>query len=81
MTLVDAAVYRDGRRVFNGSAVDVLTEARSKGGMAWVGLYRPDVDEMREIAQVLGLGGSAGHLPDLAISRKHSLRPLGWCSS
>jgi len=55
MTLVDAAVYRDGRRVFNGSAVDVLTESRSNGGMAWVGLYRPDVDEMREIAQVLDL--------------------------
>src|SRR6478735_7767076 len=55
MTLVDAAVYRDGRREFNGSAVDVLREARGNGGLAWVGLYRPDVDEMREIAQVLGL--------------------------
>ncbi len=55
MTLVDAAVYRDGRRVSGGTAAEVLAEARANGGMAWVGLYRPEVDEMREIAQVLDL--------------------------
>jgi magnesium transporter len=55
MTLVDAAVYRDGRRILSGSATEVLHEARVFGGMAWVGLYRPDAAEMREIAQVLDL--------------------------
>ena len=55
MTLVDAAVYRDGRRVSGGTAVEVLTEARANGGMAWVGLYRPDAEEMRAIAEVLDL--------------------------
>jgi magnesium transporter len=55
MTLVDAAVYRDGRRILSGTAVEVLHEAQAFGGMAWVGLYRPDAAEMREIAQALGL--------------------------
>src|SRR6478736_5665969 len=55
MTLVDAAVYRDGRRVSGGTAVEVLTEARANGGMAWVGLYRPNAEEMRAIADVLDL--------------------------
>jgi magnesium transporter len=55
MTLVDAAVYRDGRRVSSGTATEVLAEARAHGGMAWVGLYRPDADEMHDIAQVLDL--------------------------
>lgn len=55
MTLVDAAVYRDGRRILSGTATEVLHEARAFGGMAWVGLYRPDVDEMRAIADVLDL--------------------------
>ena len=55
MALVDAAVYRDGRRVSSGTAAEVLAEARADGGMAWVGLYRPDADEMREIAQLLDL--------------------------
>src|SRR6478752_5368713 len=55
MTLVDAAVYRDGRRILSGTAVEILHEAQAFGGMAWVGLYRPDAAEMREIAQALNL--------------------------
>ena len=55
MTLVDAAVYREGRRVSSGTAAEVLAEARGGGGMAWVGLYRPYAAEMHEIAQVLDL--------------------------
>lgn len=55
MTLVDAAVYRDGRRILSGSAAEVLHEAQAFGGMAWVGLYRPDAAEMHEIAKALDL--------------------------
>jgi magnesium transporter len=55
MTLVDAAVYVDGRRVAGGSAAEVLTDARARGGMAWIGLYRPDADEMNELARLLDL--------------------------
>jgi magnesium transporter len=55
MTLVDAAVYKEGRRILSGTAAEVLHEAKAFGGMAWVGLYRPDADEMHEIAQALDL--------------------------
>ncbi|WP_457101547.1 magnesium and cobalt transport protein CorA [Microbacterium sp. P5_E9] len=55
MTLVDAAVYKDGRRVLSGTAAEVLHEAKAFGGMAWVGLYRPDAEEMHAIAEVLDL--------------------------
>jgi magnesium transporter len=55
MPLVDAAVYRDGRRVSSGTAAEVLTDARANGGMAWVGLYRPEPDEMHEISKLLDL--------------------------
>ena len=55
MTLVDAAVYREGRRVLSGTAAEVLHEAKAFGGMAWVGLYRPDAEEMHAIAEVLDL--------------------------
>ncbi|WP_137843938.1 magnesium and cobalt transport protein CorA [Microbacterium sp. 2FI] len=55
MTLVDAAVYVDGRRVSSGTAAEALADARARGGMAWIGLYRPGVDEMDELATLLGI--------------------------
>lgn len=55
MTLVDAAVYVDGRRVAGGTAADVLTDARERGGMAWIGLYRPAADELNELARLVDL--------------------------
>jgi len=55
MTLVDAAVYLDGRRVSSGTAAQTLSDARAGGGMAWIGLYRPDAEEMGEIAALLDL--------------------------
>ncbi|MDY0911034.1 magnesium and cobalt transport protein CorA [Microbacterium sp. CFBP9034] len=55
MTLVDAAVYIDGRRVSSGTAAETLADARARGGMAWIGLYRPEIEEMNELAAVLGL--------------------------
>ncbi|WP_127475845.1 magnesium and cobalt transport protein CorA [Microbacterium sulfonylureivorans] len=55
MTLVDAAVYIEGRRVFGGTVAQTLADARSRGGMAWIGLYRPDHEEMSELAGLLDL--------------------------
>ncbi|HWI32371.1 MAG TPA: magnesium and cobalt transport protein CorA [Microbacterium sp.] len=55
MPLVDAAVYVEGKRVSSGSVVDTVTDARARGGMAWIGLYRPTEGEMREIAALLDL--------------------------
>ncbi|MGC5170749.1 magnesium and cobalt transport protein CorA [Microbacterium sp. DT81.1] len=55
MPLVDAAVYVEGRRESDGSIADVITQARTRGGMAWIGLYRPNESEMRQLALLLDL--------------------------
>ncbi len=42
MTIVDNAVYVDGRRTDNPESLDCTYETlRERGGMAWIGLYRP----------------------------------------
>ena len=52
MTLVDNAVYVNGHRTADPSSLDETYELlRERGGMAWIGLYRPDPDEIRSVAQ------------------------------
>jgi magnesium transporter len=52
MTLVDNAVYVNGHRTADPSSLDETYELlRQRGGMAWIGLYRPDPDEIRSVAQ------------------------------
>jgi magnesium transporter len=52
MTLVDNAVYVDGRRTANPASLDETYELlRERKGMAWIGLYRPDPDELRSVAR------------------------------
>ena len=56
MTVVDNAIYVDGRRVASpGSLGETFELMREHNGMAWIGLYRPDEAELREIAVELGL--------------------------
>jgi len=55
MPLVDAAVYVEGERVSGGEVAEVIADARARGAMAWIGLYRPTEAEMRDIAHLLGL--------------------------
>ena len=44
MTIVDNAVYVDGRRTDNPESLDCTYETlRERGGTAWIGLYRPDL--------------------------------------
>jgi magnesium transporter len=51
MTVVDNAVYVDGRRYAEPDSLDVTYELlRECGGMAWIGLYRPDEAEVRSVA-------------------------------
>ena len=51
MTLVDNAVYVDGRRTADPSSLDETYELlRDRNGMAWIGLYRPDEAEIRSVA-------------------------------
>jgi len=52
MTLVDNAVYVNGHRTADPGSLDETYELlRERGGMAWIGLYRPDPDEIRSVAQ------------------------------
>ena len=60
MTLVDNAVYVDGRRTANPASLDETYELlRERKGMAWIGLYRPDVDELLSVAREFELHGLA----------------------
>ena len=51
--LVDSAVYRNGVRVAStkslGETFRLLRE--HEGGMAWIGLYRPDATELNSLAE------------------------------
>jgi magnesium transporter len=56
MTVVDNAVYVDGRRYAEPDSLDVTYELlRECDGMAWIGLYRPDEAEIRSVAHEFGL--------------------------
>jgi magnesium transporter len=56
MTLVDNAVYVDGKRTADPRSLDETYEVlRSRHGMAWIGLYRPDVAEIRSVAKEFDL--------------------------
>ena len=59
MALVDNAVYVDGRRSADPRSLDETYELlRERHGMAWIGLYRPDVAEIRSVG---GFGASPGN--------------------
>lgn len=52
MTLVDNAVYVNGERAASPANLEDTYEVlRERAGMAWIGLYRPDVAEIRSVAQ------------------------------
>lgn len=56
MTLKDNAVYVDGHRTADPQGLDETYEIlRERRGMAWIGLYRPDADEIRSVAREFGL--------------------------
>jgi magnesium transporter len=60
MTLVDNAVYVDGRRTANPASLEETYQLlRERKAMAWIGLYRPDVDELRSVAREFELHGLA----------------------
>ncbi|MEU1970582.1 magnesium and cobalt transport protein CorA [Microbacterium sp. NPDC019599] len=56
MTLIDDAIYVDGRRVASPASLTGTLEALDEaGGFAWIGLYRPDQDELGLAATEFGL--------------------------
>ena len=56
MTVVDNAIYVGGHRTSDPSSLDqTFEEMSARHGMAWIGLYRPDESELREIVEEFGL--------------------------
>lgn len=56
MTVIDNAVYTDGRRSAEPVSLDQTYELlRERQGMAWIGLYRPDRTEIESVADEFGL--------------------------
>jgi magnesium transporter len=56
MPIVDNAVYVSGRRIENPANLqDTFEYMRSKGGMAWIGLFRPTREEIAEVAAEFSL--------------------------
>ena len=56
MALIDNGIYVHGRRSGNPVTLDETYELlRERDGMAWIGLYRPDVDELRSVATEFNL--------------------------
>ncbi|OZF38978.1 magnesium and cobalt transport protein CorA [Rhodococcus sp. 14-2483-1-2] len=56
MPIIDNAVYVDGKRTANPESLDITFEVmRERHGMAWIGLYRPEVAEIMAVADEFGL--------------------------
>jgi magnesium transporter len=56
MTIVNNAVYVDGQRSADPKSLEETYELlRERKGMAWIGLYRPDAEEVRSVAREFGL--------------------------
>lgn len=56
MPIVDNAVYVAGRRIENPSSLEETFEyMRSRGGMAWIGLFRPTTEEIQQVADEFSL--------------------------
>lgn len=56
-SMVDCAVYVEGRRVASPESLDgaAATLARHPGGMLWIGLYRPGEAELARLGEDFGL--------------------------
>ncbi|WP_066462723.1 magnesium and cobalt transport protein CorA [Sanguibacter suarezii] len=56
MPLIDNAVYVDGVRRAEPASLDLTYDVlRAEHGMAWIGLYRPDEDEIASLQDEFGI--------------------------
>ena len=56
MPIVDNAVYVSGRRIQNPASLEETFEYMSeRGGMAWIGLFRPSPEEIQQVAAEFAL--------------------------
>lgn len=56
MPLIDNAIYVAGRREATPTSLDdTYEQLKAHGGFAWIGLYRPEPEELRSVADEFGL--------------------------
>ncbi|MFJ4176133.1 CorA family divalent cation transporter [Microbacterium sp. NPDC089696] len=56
MAIIDNAIYVDGVRTENPDTLSETFELmHARGGMGWIGLYRPSEDEIRAVAEEFGI--------------------------
>ncbi|MDR6868873.1 magnesium transporter [Microbacterium resistens] len=56
MAIVDNGIYVDGVRTENpGSLTETFELMHERGGLGWIGLYRPSEEEIRQVAAEFGL--------------------------
>ncbi|WP_309104903.1 magnesium/cobalt transporter CorA [Microbacterium sp.] len=56
MATIDNAIYVNGVRTENPQSLsETFERLRERGGMSWIGLYRPSEREIREVADELGI--------------------------
>ena len=56
MPIIDNAIYVHGKRVIHPPDLSSTFESmKETGGMGWLGLYRPNAQEMHEVSEELGL--------------------------
>ncbi|MFS0867210.1 magnesium and cobalt transport protein CorA [Microbacterium sp. 179-B 1A2 NHS] len=56
MAVIDNGIYEAGRRTGSPSTLDETFELVQEGrGMAWIGLYRPDAEELHAVAREFSL--------------------------
>ena len=56
MTIIDNAVYVDGHRTADPEGLEeTYFLLRQRQGMAWIGLYRPEAEELRSVAEEFDL--------------------------
>jgi len=56
MAIIDNAIYVNGARTENPKSLSETFELmRARGGMSWIGMYRPSEDEIREVADEFGI--------------------------
>src|SRR3954468_521177 len=55
MTIVDLAVYKDGKREGDVSLDDAFETCRAPGTLVWIGLHEPTPDEFDSVRREFGL--------------------------
>jgi magnesium transporter len=54
--IVDRAIYRDGQRTSEPDTIaDLYAACRDGGGIAWLGLYQPTAEELKDVARTFAL--------------------------